>query len=211
MSCWAIVAINSHLRRKRRLRAVLDAAGRDRLARRMLTRVLAAADGARSVSSLLIVSPDDEGLPAGYEVVHDSGAGLNAAFERARAQVRAARVSDAPVAGIVLLPADLPELAAADVDALVEAGRQARIAIAPDRRGLGTNGLYLPAALDFRCRFGTDSRPRHEAEARRFGIEPAIVMRPGLAADLDTPADLRSLIGRGRAEAAAAGWLEHPA
>jgi 2-phospho-L-lactate guanylyltransferase (CobY/MobA/RfbA family) len=37
------------------------------------------------------------------------------------------------------------------------------------------------------------SRARHEAEARRRGIEPAIVICDGLAADLDTPADLRSL------------------
>jgi 2-phospho-L-lactate guanylyltransferase len=206
VSCWAIVAINSHLRRKRRLQAVLDAAGRDRLAQHMLGRVLAAAAGARSVSRVLIVSPDDQGLPAGYEVVHDSGAGLNAAFGQARARVRGAQV-----AGVVLLPADLPELAAADVDALVGAGRQTRIAIAPDRRGLGTNGLYLVADLDFCCRFGVDSRARHEAEARRLGIEPGIVMRAGLAEDLDTPADLQSFIGRGRVASAAAGWLERRA
>ena len=67
--------------------------------------------------------------------------------------------------------------------------------IAPDQRGIGTNGLYLPTALDFRCRFGAGSRARHEAEAQRLGIEPAIVRRPGLALDLDTPADLRSLGG----------------
>ena len=73
----------------------------------------------------------------------------------------------------------------------------AGIAIAPDRGGHGTNGLYLPAGLDFTCRFGARSRVRHEAEARRFGIEPAIVVRPGLAFDLDTPADLRALADGG--------------
>lgn len=200
MNCWAVVAINTRLRRKGRLRGALDAADRDALTRRMLDSVLAAAVGARSIARVLIVSPDDEGLPHGYEILHDDGAGLSAAFELARTRGRAALARE-----LVFLPADLPRLKAADVDALVLAGRGARIAIAPDRRGTGTNGLYLPAALDFPCQFGVESRARHEAEARRRGIEPAIVMRRGLALDLDTPADLRSL-GRGlaaRAETAA--------
>jgi 2-phospho-L-lactate guanylyltransferase len=132
-------------------------------------------------------------LPAGHEVLHDTGASLSAAFELARTRARAAHATE-----LLLLPADLPWLTAADVEALVVAGRRARVAIAPDRRGSGTNGLYLPAALDFSFRFGNGSRSLHEAEARRLGIEPAIVSRPGLAADLDTPADLRAL-GRGTA------------
>ena len=190
MSCWAVVAINTRLRRKGRLRRALDAADRERLARRMLDTVLAAVDGARSIARVLIVSPDDQELPGGYEVLHDAGAGLNDAFDLALAQGRRNRAFE-----LVLLPADLPQIASPDIEALVAAGRQAGIAIAPDRHGSGTNGLYIGAALDFRCRFGAASRARHEAEARRLGIEPAIVTRPGLAADLDTPADLR-LIGR---------------
>ena len=188
MSCWAIVAINTRLRRKRRLRGELDPLGRDALARHMLGRVLAAAHGAQAVGRVVIVSPSRAGLPEGYDVIEDSGLGLSAAFEVAREAARAAGASE-----IVLLPADLPGLVPADVDALAEAGRRARVAIAPDRNGTGTNGLYLPAKLDFPCRFGVRSRARHEAEARRRGIEPAIVTRDGLAADLDTPADLRSM------------------
>ena len=188
MSCWAIVAINTRLRRKRRLRGELDVAGRDALARQMLGRVLAAAGSARPVSRVLIVSPDRDGLPAGYEVLHDAGEGLNAAFALARTRARAMQAQE-----LVLLPADLPRLVHADVEVLVTAGRDARIAIAPDHHGTGTNGLYLPAGLDFTCRFGARSRARHEEEARRLGIEAAIVARPGLASDLDTPSDLRSL------------------
>ena len=206
VNCWAVVAINTRLRRKRRLRGALDAADRDALTRRMLDSVLAAAGDARSIARVLIVSPDDEGLPHGYEILHDDGAGLSAAFELARTRGRAALARE-----FVFLPADLPRLRAADVDALVLAGRGARIAIAPDRRGTGTNGLYLPAALDFPCQFGVESRARHEAEARRCGIEPAIVIRRGLAHDLDTPADLRSL-GRGiAARAGTAGGAERRA
>lgn len=197
MNCWALVAINTRLRRKGRLRSTLDAATRDALALDMLETVLAAAAGARTVDRVLIVSPDDQGLPHGYEVIHDTGAGLNEAFELALARGRAERVRE-----LVLLPADLPQLAAADIDALVLAGRRSRIAMAPDRRGTGTNGLCVAADLDFRCRFGRASRRRHETEAYRLGIEPAIVTRAGLQADLDTPADLRSI---GRSDGVLAG------
>ncbi len=188
MSCWAIVAINTRPRRKRRLRATLDGAGRDALASHMLARVLAAAQGAPSVAQVLIVSPGQDGLPAGHSVVHDAGAGLNRAFHLAREHARAAHARE-----LVLLPADLPQLDATDVEALIEAGRRGGIAIAPDRGGTGTNGLYVAGDLDFTCRFGVHSRARHEAEARRLGIEPALVVRPGLATDLDTPDDLRAL------------------
>jgi 2-phospho-L-lactate guanylyltransferase len=199
LSCWAIVAINTRPRRKLRLRAALDAAGRDALASHMLARVLAAAQGARSVAQVLIVSPGQDGLPAGHTVVYDAGVGLNPAFHMARDQARAARVRE-----LVLLPADLPQLDATDVEALIDAGRRSRIAIAPDRSGTGTNGLYVPGHLDFTCRFGAHSRAGHEAEARRLGIEPAIVARPGLAMDLDTPDDLRMLQLRMRVQVALA-------
>jgi 2-phospho-L-lactate guanylyltransferase len=205
VSCWAVVAINTRFRRKGRLRGALDAADRELLARGMLDKVLSAASDARSVAHVLIVSPDEQGLPAGYEVLHDAGAGLNDAFELALAHGRG-RARE-----FVLLPADLPRLTASDIDALVHEGRRARIAIAPDRRHTGTNGLYLGAALDFRCRFGGASRARHEAEARRLGVEPAIVMRPGLASDLDTPADLRLLSRRGASRASNAVCAERPA
>ena len=53
VSCWAVVAINTRLRRKRRLRGALDAADRDALTRRMLDSVLAAADGAVSPAAVV--------------------------------------------------------------------------------------------------------------------------------------------------------------
>ena len=47
---------------------------------------------------------------------------------------------------------------------------------------------------------------RHpEVAARDAGIEPRVVFRPGLALDLDRPADLEELVAEG-----AAGWPELP-
>ena len=69
------------------------------------------------------------------------------------------------------------------------------MAIAPDRLGTGTNGLALapPGVIGFR--FGTGSFAAHRAEAQAAGVEPAIVARPGLAFDLDTPRGPGALAG----------------
>ena len=73
------------------------------------------------------------------------------------------------------------------------------MAIAPDRAGTGTNGLALrpPDVIGFR--FGLDSLAGHVAEAQAAGVPLVEVVRPGLAFDLDTPADLARWIELGDA------------
>jgi 2-phospho-L-lactate guanylyltransferase len=188
LSCWAIVAIKSRLERKQRLSGLLDSVERGQLTRFMLDRVVAAASDAREVSEVLIVCPEREALPTGYPVLQDAGTGLNVALDLARAHARSLGASE-----LLMLPADLPLVCESDIEALENAGRRAGVAIATDHAGTGTNGLYLSAELAFHFRFGPDSRARHEAEARRSGHPAAMVSRPGLATDLDTPADFLSL------------------
>ena len=92
---------------------------------------------------------------------------------------------------LVVLHGDLPNLAADDVAALIDAAAGGpAVAIAPDRLGTGTNGLALrpPGVIGFR--FGAGSFAAHRAEAQTAGVDPAVVVRPGLAFDLDTPEDL---------------------
>ena len=73
------------------------------------------------------------------------------------------------------------------------------VVIAPDRLGTGTNGLALspPGIIGFR--FGAGSFAAHRAEAQAAGVEPAVVVRPGLAFDLDTPEDLARWLELGSA------------
>ena len=91
--------------------------------------------------------------------------------------------------------ADLPYLAAADIAAMIEAGRTSAVVIAEAKDG-GTNALLLrpPTVLQFA--FTTAGRaPRSMPTMRAtVGIEPAIVRRPGLARDIDTPDDLKALV-----------------
>ena len=64
------------------------------------------------------------------------------------------------------------------------------MAIAPDRLGTGTNGLAVRPLGIIGFQFGSGSFAAHLAEAEAAGVQPAVVRRPGLAFDLDTPEDL---------------------
>jgi 2-phospho-L-lactate guanylyltransferase len=91
---------------------------------------------------------------------------------------------------VLVLPADLPRLTPADVEALI--GQQLagpQVAIAPDRHEAGTNGLLVrpPGLLAYA--FGEGSFQAHLAQARAAQVEPRLVRTPGLALDLDTADD----------------------
>jgi 2-phospho-L-lactate guanylyltransferase len=173
---------------KTRLAPVLDHDERIALARTLLVRVLGVAQ--QAVEDVVVISPSAELEPivaeAGARLAVQRGMGLNAGLD----QAREAAVAEG-VERLLVLHGDLPNLAAEDVLALMDAaGGLPSVAIAPDRLGTGTNGLALspPGAIGFR--FGTGSLAAHRTEAEAAGMEPAMVMRPGLAFDLDTPEDL---------------------
>ncbi|MEI6203652.1 MAG: DUF2064 domain-containing protein, partial [Enhydrobacter sp.] len=96
---------------------------------------------------------------------------------------------------LLLVMADLPYLAADDIAALIEAGRDNAVVIAEAKDG-GTNAMLLtpPTVLEFAFATHRPSATFHAESARRAGIEPVILRRPGLARDIDTPADLAALV-----------------
>lgn len=191
--CGAAIAVKRRDQGKSHLAVCLSPQERIELIRAMLGRVITAAQSARSVALTVIVSPERDTIADGVAVLTDEGAGMNEAFDLARAalQRRGARM-------MLALPADLPGVEPADLDALIGAAGRGGIAIAPDGRGTGTNALVIPVGLPMRFCFGPDSRRLHIEEARRLGVEPSIVARPGLGFDVDLPADLARLRRRER-------------
>jgi 2-phospho-L-lactate guanylyltransferase len=182
---------------KTRLAPVLDDGEREALARRLLEQVLAVAHEA--CGDVVVITPSEALEPlvatAGARLVVQRGLGLNAGLEQARLEAIADGVTT-----LLILHGDLPNLGADDIAALLEAVPLDRgVAIAPDRAGTGTNGLALrpPDAISFR--FGVGSHAAHSAAADEAGVALAEVHRPGLAFDLDTPADLARWIELGDA------------
>lgn len=173
---------------KTRLAPVLDHDERIALARTLLVRVLRVAR--QACDDVVVISPSAELDPividSGARLAVQRGMGLNAGLDQAREIATADGIER-----LVVLHGDLPNLAVDDVRALTDAAAGLpSVAIAPDRLGTGTNGLALspPGVIGFR--FGGGSFAAHRAEAEAAGVEPAIVARPGLAFDLDTPEDL---------------------
>jgi 2-phospho-L-lactate guanylyltransferase len=184
----ALIAIKERSRCKTRLAEVLGTSARLDLVRSMLSAVLSAARGAHSVRHIIVVSPARDSVPADVPVLADTGECLNGALTQAHRVLREFGCRE-----VVILPADLPTITGADIDALVRAGRQGGFAIASDAAGVGTNALCLVSAHPFRFQFGPDSRRLHLEEAERVGLGAQVVQLPGLEFDVDSPTDLDRL------------------
>ncbi|HLS82077.1 MAG TPA: 5-amino-6-(D-ribitylamino)uracil--L-tyrosine 4-hydroxyphenyl transferase CofH [Steroidobacter sp.] len=192
MTCWALVAVKAGPARKARLAGRLSAAERDRLAETMLQDVLGALRSSRSLDGVAVVTSEPARIDPQILVLPDPGAGLNDALS-----VAASKLQERGATQLLIVHADLPFVTAAEIDQFVAAGRSAGAALAPDRRGTGTNALFLRLPTPFRFCFGENSYALHCAEAALHGMEIRTVHTPGLEFDVDEPADLSELVRRG--------------
>jgi 2-phospho-L-lactate guanylyltransferase len=160
----------------------------------MLAHVLDVLRDCRVIGGILVMTPEPAGLPPGVLAVTDAEPQMNASLAAALGPLAARGATR-----VAVISADLPQLTGADVEALVAAGARHAVALAPDHAGIGTNAACVATAAGFCFRFGPGSLARHIAEARRLGLEAALVGRPGLAFDVDEPADVDRLRARGEA------------
>ncbi|GAN00297.1 hypothetical protein U91I_03963 [alpha proteobacterium U9-1i] len=178
MSWTAIVPLKLGPERKSRLASRLSQQQREALADEIAAHVLDALKQAPSVARVVVLAPRPFG---GAEWRKDEGAGLNAELAAARSEIAGA---------LVVIHGDLPLVAAADIEALLEAGSETGVAIAADRHGAGTNAIALSDGQPFHFAFGVDSRRLHA----RGAIE---IVRPGLSLDIDTTEDLDAALAAG--------------
>lgn len=112
------------------------------------------------------------------------------------------------VSALLVVSVDLPYLTEGDVQAMIGLGQNDRtVVIAPDRRGEGTNALFLRPADAIPFRFGPGSRRAHAALAATAGLEIREYHASGTALDVDLPSDLPEAVGpeTGRREATTSG------
>ncbi len=186
---WILIPAKPFGAAKQRLAPVLDAPSRAALARALLTRTLRVARTAFPASHCLVVSPTAEVAAtvaaAGGELIITPEGGLNEQLAQAAARVPVA-------AALLVLHADLPCLAVADLAAMLAS--PGHMVLAPDRADMGSNAL-LQRRVPRIFAFGPDSCHRHQEAARAHGLTVTFVRRPGLARDLDTPEDWAALRG----------------
>jgi 2-phospho-L-lactate guanylyltransferase len=165
---------------KGRLAPALSPRRRAALARTMAEHVV------RSAGSLPVaVVCDDRAVAAwardlGALVIWEPGRGLNGAVHEG---VR--HLAEAGTRLVVVAAGDLPL-----AEDLVWATRYAGVTIVPDRRHEGTNVLAVPTDVHFEFSYGPGSFGRHLDQARQLGVPVRVVNAPGLAWDVDLPADL---------------------
>jgi 2-phospho-L-lactate guanylyltransferase len=188
---WAVVPVKDTDAAKQRLAPAVPAGLRRGLALAMLEDVLAALAEARGLAGRLLVTID----PAARHLASRYGAqciGDGARDGHTGAVMAAARHLAAEGRGAMLtLPGDIPLVTAAEIERLIAAHRPApSFTIAPSHDEMGSNAIIVSPPDAVMLRFGDDSFRPHLAAARAAGIEPAIVKLPGVALDIDNPADL---------------------
>jgi 2-phospho-L-lactate/phosphoenolpyruvate guanylyltransferase len=169
---------------KSRLSDVLTAEERSALMLELLEGVLAAAEEA-DLGPITIVSAEPV-VADGVARFVDRALAWNEAIAAAMREV----VSE-PIAAVV--SADLPRVSAEDIQALVAATPDRGMAIARALDG-GTNAVSLRPPGVVMTHFGEpQSSAVHAQTTAAAGLAARIVDIPGLAFDVDTPADLAEL------------------
>ena len=196
---WALVPIRGLETAKTRLGEDLDPEERIELVTRLLRQTLIATRDARRIDGTIVVTMDPAAAGIAKELravgLVERAPGLNQAIEAARS-VAIARGATA----ILVLPADLPSVAAESVDDLLARASRAApaphdearapvVALVPDRHGQGTNALVVSPPDAIAPAFGGRSRETHQRAAVAAGARFLELDGP-LSLDLDTPADL---------------------
>lgn len=205
---WAVLPVKELDGAKQRLSPRLSSAQRQTLMRVMIGEVLAALTAARGLAGVMVVTLDPwasnlarrEGARVVTEGARDGHTGSVTA---------AARLLAAEGCGLLTMPGDIPAATPAEVEALLAAhGPAPAFTIAPAHDELGSNAILMTPPLAVPLRFGEDSYYPHLAAARAQRIEPRIVPLPGIAMDIDHPADLDAFARLPQAEGTATlAWL----
>jgi len=194
---------------KQRLAAVVDQPSRTELARAMLHDVLSAIHNWKNRPEVGIVTGDpfatDLAREFGFEVIPDlENPGETGAIDMAT-RVCVERGVDSTL----VIPGDIPLIQGWELEEILTKAPAEGSVLVPAGDGRGTNAAFRRPANLFPLRFGNDSFKPHHTSAQATG-KPCIVLNlPGIAVDVDNPADLRqllSLAGDTRAQRLARVW-----
>lgn len=190
---YAVIPVKPFASAKRRLSPMLNSVERARLAHLMLCDVLDALRAARGLDGFIVVTGSGEAAALAAErggmVVAEPGElGLDVAI--ARGLGAACAVAD----GVLVVPADIPHLTGAAVDAIVGNTAEGGITLAPAIHDHGTNAISARPGDLLQPQFGACSFARHYRSALSAGAVTRIHVCPVLGHDLDRPRDLLTFL-----------------
>ena len=191
MKPWAILPVKEMVGAKQRLAPLLSPEERIALMQVMLRDVLTALSAAAGLAGIALVTLD----PWAQALAQEHGARIiteGAREGHTGAVTFAAAVLQAEgVASILTLPGDIPAAKPNEIEALIAAASASpAFIIAPAHDELGSNAILMSPPNAVKLRFGEDSYFPHLAASRAAGILPHILRLPGIAMDIDHPADI---------------------
>jgi 2-phospho-L-lactate/phosphoenolpyruvate guanylyltransferase len=181
---------------KQRLATVLDQSARTELAQAMLRDVVAAVAAWQNRPPVALVTSDpfaiDLARKCDFEVIPDpANPGETGAIEMAT-RICVERGID----NTLVIPADIPLIQASELAEIFANAPENGSVLVPAADDRGTNAAFRRPANLFPLRFGNDSFKPHLAAAQASGKPCQILRLPGIALDVDNPADLQALIAR---------------
>jgi 2-phospho-L-lactate/phosphoenolpyruvate guanylyltransferase len=97
------------------------------------------------------------------------------------------------VESTLVIPGDIPLIKSWELAKILESAPAQGSVLVRAADGRGTNAIFRRPAGLFPARFGNDSFEPHHAAARATGKPCVVLSLPGIALDVDNPADLRAL------------------
>jgi 2-phospho-L-lactate guanylyltransferase len=179
---------------KQRLAPVLGQPARTELAQAMVHDVLSALHNWNARPAVALVTSDPYAVElAGhydFEVIPDpDNPGESGAVEMAT-QVCVERGFD----NTLVIPADIPLIQPWELGEIIKQAPVEGSVLVPAADGRGTNAAFRRPGNLFPLRFGNDSFKPHHAAAQGTGKPCVVLQLPGIAVDVDNPADLEQLV-----------------
>jgi 2-phospho-L-lactate guanylyltransferase len=188
-----LVPVKNLRNAKQRLAEVLDQTARTELAHAMIHDVLSAIASWNKRPEVGVVTSDPFACSLAeqydFRIIPDN----ENRSETDAIAMATAICEDEGTRSTLVIPGDIPLVQAAELEQIVNAAPEKGTVLVPAADGRGTNAaLRTPAAL-FPLRFGNDSFKPHFAAAKATGLPCVTLSLPGLALDIDNPADLQQL------------------
>jgi len=195
---------------KQRLAAVLDQPSRTKLAQAMLHDVLTTLHRWKNRPQVAVVSGDPYAVTLATEYGLDIIADRDNPGETGAIEMATRTCVERGVDSTLIIPADIPLIQAWELEEILKNAPPAGSVLVPAADGRGTNAAFRRPADLFPLRFGNDSFKPHYAAAQATGKPCVVLNLPGIAVDVDNPADLEQLLslpGETRAQKLAREYL----
>jgi 2-phospho-L-lactate guanylyltransferase len=199
---WALLPLKDFVDAKQRLSGVLAPHERRRLFQAMVEDVLTVLSQHHAIDQTLIISDDPSAslLADRYNVEHLEESTLQARGLNGVIEAGAAYLAGRGIDSVMTVHGDLPLISTEELQQLIDShmrlldGEECAVTIAPDNHGTGSNVLLCTPPQVISFHYGENSFQKHGAEAARRGVTLNVETLPGLACDIDNPADLNELL-----------------